>query len=100
MSMDDLTAEQLREAITFFFSRTFGVSSAGMFREALGLPQERSWLPARPFDRHDSAGVEETYAAAPEWLQERMLPRLKWYREIAAAGWPSEFPERIVGASE
>jgi hypothetical protein len=99
--MDDLTAEQLREAITFFFSRRFGVSSAGMFREALGLPQERSWFAARPYDRHDSQGAEETYAAAPDWLQERMLPRLEWYREIAAAGWPSEFPERIVsGAPE
>lgn len=95
-----LTCEQLMEALQFFFSRGFGISSEAMFREAMGLRQMRVWGTGepRPWDAGDSEGVEETYSLAPDWLKERMLPRLTWYREIAALGWPDEAPSRKVAA--
>jgi len=87
----DLSYEQLAEALWFYFTGSFGFSSEGLIREALGLPQEseRGYPEARPWDRSDLAGAEETYATAPGWMQARMLPRLEWYREIARLGYPS-----------
>lgn len=91
--------KRLREGVDWYFSRRFGLSSEAMFREAMGFPQDRRWPVARPWDKGDSEGVEETFAAAPGWMQALMQPRLDWYREIARLEWPVEAPEREAVAS-
>lgn len=84
------------EGLRFYFSRTFGLSSEGLFREAMGLPEARGFFPQRPYDAGDLEGAEATYDLAPDWMRERMRPRLEWYREIARTGFPDELPRRAA----